>query len=69
MLVGLVLDEIGSGFSIPVLEILLGLVCWMLVGPLLGYVAGLFIAAVFLMIDKLGHRRGGSKSTDQAEGQ
>ena len=68
MLVGLVLDEIGSGFSIPVLRSL-GLVCWMLVGPLLGYVAGLFIAAVFLMIHKLGHRRGGSKSTDQAEGQ
>ncbi len=58
ILVALIIQEIGRGFSIPVLEILVGLVCWMLAGPLLGYLAGLLIAGVFLLIEKAARRRG-----------
>jgi hypothetical protein len=40
---------------------------WSPVGALFGYLAGLLIAGVFLVIDMLKKRLGGSKGTDQAD--
>ncbi len=59
-------ESVGSRWVFP-FDLCMGMFCSIPVGALYGYLAGVLIAGVFLVIDKLENRRGRSKGTDETD--
>ncbi len=73
MILGLIVFELlASGHHVSDADLFFGFCCWLLfcipVGMLLGYLAGLLIAAHFLLIDKWRNRRVRTKDIEPADG-
>ena len=68
----IVYELLASGHYVSDADLLFGSCCWLLfcipVGALLGYLAGMLIAAHFLLIDKWKNRRVRTKDIDHADG-